>query len=83
MLYDLINGRQVTGAEKIEMNEQGIEVANIPLFVVISRKREVVMIRLIKDLVKSAKQCCHGEVHTAMSEINSRIDQYGHRSFAA
>lgn len=58
------------------MYQERIEIANFPLLRVVWGKREMIMIGIIKQFIKSAEQSCHTQVHAAVPEINSRIDQY-------
>ena len=58
------------------MNEQRIKIADLPLFMIILWKWETVVVRFVKNFIKSTEEGCHGQVHAAMSKINSGIDQY-------
>ena len=39
---------EITATKKIQMDKQGIQVANFPLFMIIGRKREMIVIRFIE-----------------------------------
>ena len=57
------------------MNEERIEIAYLPLFIVIIWKRKMIVIRFIKGFLKPTEQGCHRKIHTSMAKIDGRIDQ--------
>ena len=78
-----INLAQITRPEKIQMNQQRIEITNLPLFAIVFWKWEMVIIGIVKNFLESAEQSRHGKVHASMSKINRGIDEDGFRFFIA
>ena len=58
------------------MDEQGIEIANLPLLPVIRRKWQIMVVGLVEARVKASKERGHRQVHAAMSIIYCRVDQH-------
>ena len=82
-LKDPIDLAQIPQPEKVQMNQQRIEIANLPLFAKVLGKWKMVIICIIKNFVEPAEQSGHGKVHASMSEINCGIDQDGFGFFIA
>lgn len=59
------------------MDEQRIQVTNIPLFPVVGREWIMISICFVKGPFKASEQRGHGQVHASMAVINGRIYQYG------
>ena len=58
------------------MDQQGIEVANLPLLPVIGRERKMISVGLVEGRLEAAKESGHGQVHAPMAEVDGRIDQH-------
>jgi len=65
------------------MNEQWIEVTNLPLFAMVFGKWEMMIIDVVKNFIESAEQGCHAKIHVSMAKINGGIDEYRFRFFIA
>ena len=59
------------------MDEQRIQVTNIPLFPVVGREWIMISVCFVKGPFKASEQRGHGQVHASMAVINGRIYQYG------
>lgn len=59
------------------MDEQGIEIADLPLLAVVGGEGIVVSVGFIEDRVEAAEEGRHGEIDAAMAEICGRVDEYG------
>ena len=65
------------------MNQQWIEIANLPLFTIVFRKWEMVIVYVEENFVESAEKSCHGKVHASMAKIHCGINKYWLRFFIA
>src|SRR5258708_40358361 len=59
------------------MDEEWIEIADLPLLVVIGWKGMVVGIGFIEGLVEAAEEGGHGQIDTAVAVIGGWVNEYG------
>src|SRR5258708_34528569 len=59
------------------MDEEWIEIADLPLLVVTGWKGMVVGIGFIEGLVEAAEEGGHGQIDTAVAVIDGWVNEYG------
>jgi hypothetical protein len=59
------------------MDEQGIEIADLPLLFIVGGKRIMPGIGLIEGRLETAEEGRHGKVHAAMPIVGGRVDEDG------
>jgi hypothetical protein len=59
------------------VNEEGIEVGDLPLLAVVGREGVVVVVGFIEDGVEAAEEGGHGEVDATMAVVYGGVDEHG------
>jgi hypothetical protein len=59
------------------MDEQGIEIADLPLLFIVGGQGIMIRIGLIESRLEPPEQGRHGQVHAAMPIVDGRVDEDG------
>jgi len=62
-------------SEEVEVDEERVEVTDIPGAAIVRGKWVVVMVSFVKGGFESTKKGGHGEVHIAVAVIDGRVDE--------